>query len=491
MSPAPNPLLRLIPQVDRVLREPAVAELVERHGRGLVADAIRRSTDRLRADSGGTHATAEAVLQAIVIEVGQDLSEAGRRTLRRAINATGIVLHTGLGRAVLPQAAVEAVVDAARGHSLLEVNPETGERGQRLNHVSGLMRELTGAEDALVVNNCAAAVFLAISAMAAGREVVIARGQLVEIGGSFRIPDVIRQSGARLVEVGATNKVRLSDYASAITTDTAMLLRVHPSNFRIVGFTEEPSLAEMAELGRQHGIPVMDDLGSGALVDLTRHGVSAEPTVHASIGAGAGVVTFSADKLLGGPQAGLILGDRSLLARMKQHPLMRVLRVDKLTLAALEATLRLYRDEGQAFAQIPTLAALAATTERLHVRAESLRQILASLRCEGARERGGEGATDTAPMLSVELVEGSSQVGGGSLPGESLPTTLVSVRSSEIPTAELARRLRTGEPSVWGRIRKDRLLFDLRTITEEELPQIAQALRIALSIGKGGTHAVD
>jgi L-seryl-tRNA(Ser) seleniumtransferase len=368
-------LLRQIPKTDRVLAEPSASRLVERHGRAVVVEAIRRATDELRASvlSGNGAASGNGDLLGPILEaVGRRVEQASRRSLRRAINATGIVLHTGLGRAVLSEAAAEAVYEVARSHSLLEVDPETGERDSRLSHIAGLIRELTAAEDALVVNNNAAAVFMTISALAGGKEVVISRGQLVEIGGSFRIPDVIRAAGARLVEVGATNKVHLRDYAAAITAETALLLRVHPSNFRIVGFTEEPSLPELVALGRERGIPVMDDLGSGALVDLTRYGLVAEPTVHASVQAGADIVTFSGDKLLGGTQAGLVIGKADLIARMTRHPLMRVLRVDKLTMAGIEATLRLYRDEATAMREVPTLAALTASRETLRARAERL-----------------------------------------------------------------------------------------------------------------------
>jgi L-seryl-tRNA(Ser) seleniumtransferase len=305
-------------------------------------------------------------------------------------------------------------------------------------------------------------VFLAVSALASGKEVVISRGQLVEIGGSFRIPDVIRSAGARLVEVGTTNRARIADYAAGITGETALLMRVHPSNFRIIGFTEEPSLAELVALGRERAVPVLDDLGSGALIDLTRYGLTAEPTVQASVEAGADVITFSADKLLGGPQAGLVVGRRELIGRMKRHPLMRVLRPDKLTLAATEATLRLYRDEARALREIPTLAALAVQPEVIRARAERLKELLAAL------------------PLETELEAGKSQVGGGSLPGEELPTTLLTVRSEGIGTTELARRLRLGEPSVWGRIQRDRLLLDLRTVSESELDDLAAAIQTSV-----------
>lgn len=462
--PDPPSALRRIPKIDRILAEPAIEALVETAGRAVVLEAVRRSTEALRERlrSGGEPGENGKLLAQVCADVARRVAEESRPTLRRAINATGVVLHTGLGRAVLPHPAAQAVYRTALGHSLLEVDPSTGERGSRLDHVRGLLRELTGAEDALVVNNNAAAVFLAVSALAAGREVIISRGQLVEIGGSFRIPDVIRSSGARLVEVGTTNKVRLSDYAAAITPDTALLLRVHPSNFRIVGFTEEPSLAELTALGKERGIPVMDDLGSGALADLAAYGVGEEPTVHESVRAGADVITFSGDKLLGGPQAGLVIGSAERLAAMKRHPLMRVLRVDKLTLAALEATLRLYRNEPDALRSIPTLAALTASPEDLHARAGRLAALLDGL------------------PLEISLESGRSQVGGGSLPGEELPTTLVVLRSHEIEAGELARRLRLHEPSIWGRVRKGAVLLDARTISETEFDEIRDGLKRCL-----------
>ncbi len=453
-------LLRQIPKTDRVLQEPRIVELAAEHGRAVVLEAVRESADSLRAAilDGNGHTPRGDLLESLLDGVEARVAASAQRSLRRAINATGVVLHTGLGRAVLSEAAARAVAETAASHSLLEVDPESGERGSRLSHVAGLLRELTGAEDALLVNNNAAAVYLGIGALAAGREVVISRGQLVEIGGSFRIPDVIRAAGARLVEVGTTNKTHLCDYERAITPETALLLRVHPSNFRIVGFTEEPPLEALVALGRERGVPVMDDLGSGALVDLSRHGLVAEPTVHASVRAGADVVTFSGDKLLGGTQAGLAVGRRDLLERLKRHPLMRVLRADKLTLAGMEATLRLYRDEGRALREIPTLAALTAPLETVRARAERL--------ADWVRPTG----------LDVSLEEGISQVGGGSLPGEEIPTVVVSLSAAGVPPGELARRLRLGEPSVWGRVRRERLLLDPRTVRDEELAELAEAV---------------
>ncbi len=467
MSDNPQALLRQIPKIDRILLDPELTALAERCGQGLVTRSAREAAEALRSalleGRYAPHSGNGDLLAMLRADVVRRVERASRPTLRRAINATGVVLHTGLGRAVLSEVAAQAVHEAARSHSLLEVDAETGERGSRLQHIAALVRELTGAEDALIVNNNAAAVFLAISALAAGKEVVIARGQLVEIGGSFRIPDVIRSAGARLVEVGTTNKVRLSDYADAVTPDTALLLRVHPSNFRIVGFTEEPALEEMTALGRELGIPVMDDLGSGALIDLSRYGLVAEPTVHASVAAQAEVVTFSGDKLLGGTQAGLVIGRKDFLTRMKRHPLMRVLRVDKLTLAGMEATLRMYRDEATALRENPTLAALTAHRDDLRARAEALAAHLQGCEAE------------------VVLESGISQVGGGSLPGEELPTTLVSLSPHTLSAAELSRRLRVGDPSIWGRVQRERFLLDLRTVRPDEITELATGIRSALA----------
>jgi L-seryl-tRNA(Ser) seleniumtransferase len=457
--------LRRIPSIDRLLADSHAAGLLARFPRARVVEALREATGEWRAAlrSGDGREWLEEGEAALWRSAERHLRAEEALSLRPAINATGVVLHTGLGRSVLSRAAVAAMAAVGGAHSLLEIDPETGERGSRQEHVSPLLRRLTGAEDALSVNNNAAAVLLAIATLAAGREVVIARGQLVEIGGSFRIPDVIRQSGARLVEVGATNKVRLADYQAAMTDETALLLRVHPSNFQIVGFTEEVPLPALVQLGRERGIPVMDDLGSGALIDLTRHGLQAEPTVQESVAAGADVITFSGDKLLGGPQAGLILGRRDCLDRMKRHPLMRAVRNDKVTMAALEATLRLYLDEERAAREIPTLRALTALPEALRARAARLRRLIGKV------------------SAVVRLEPGISQVGGGSLPAERLPTTLVVLVPESVGEGELARRLRLGEPPVFGRVQHGRLLLDPRTVADEELPQLAAAVRAALA----------
>jgi L-seryl-tRNA(Ser) seleniumtransferase len=387
---------------------------------------------------------------------GERLARLSRPSLRRVVNATGVVLHTNLGRSALAPAAVEAVREAAAYHSNLEMDLETGQRGSRQSHVADRLCRLTGAEAAAVFNNNAAAVFLALTALSAGREVIVSRGQLVEIGGSFRIPEIVQSGGARLVEVGTTNRTRLEDYRRAITDQTAMILKVHPSNYRVVGFTESVESEELAALGREYGIPVMEDLGSGALVDLSARGIGDEPQAGASVDAGLDLVTVSGDKLLGGPQAGILRGKKAYIDEVKRHPLARALRCDKVTLAALEATLRLY-ESGRAWEEIPTLRYLSRSVEEIRGMAE----------CVMSRIK---------PPLHADLLPGHSQVGGGSLPGEQLPTCLLALSCDGLSDAELSRRLRAGETPVVGRTNAGRVLLDFRTVEEVVIPLILAAL---------------
>jgi L-seryl-tRNA(Ser) seleniumtransferase len=401
--------------------------------------------------------------------------------LRPIINATGVILNTNLGRAPLSQAALSAISAAACGYSNLEYDLAEGARGSRHTHVRALLSELTGAEDALVTNNNAAAVLLVLSTLAAAREVIISRGELVEIGGGFRVPDILRQSDARLVEVGTTNRTRLRDYEQAITAETALLLSVHPSNFSILGFTEATPLPQLAQLARNRNLLLVEDLGSGCLLETSHYGLAHEPTPQESIAAGADVVCFSGDKLLGGPQAGIIVGRRDVLARIAQHPLMRAVRIDKLTLAALEATLRHYQRH-EVSAQVPIWRMIAAPLETLRQRAELWAAALASCGIQAA------------------ITEGSSTIGGGSLPGETLPTALLTLseprfseqgqqttgqqkKSSASPGVsaleQLAAHLRTGTPPVVARISRERLLLDPRTVLPEQDEALLQALRSA------------
>lgn len=437
-----------------------MAAILGRYPRPAVLEAVREGLGdaraRLRAGS-----VEEFRLGALLAAVRCRLEERARRHYRRVVNATGIVLHTNLGRAPLPRAAIEAVAETVAGYGNLELDLDEGARGSRQAGVASLLRALTGAEAALVVNNNAAAVLLGVGALAAGGETIVSRGEMIEIGGSFRIPDVIRQGGARLVEVGTTNRTRIADYEAAVTPDTRLLLKVHPSNFRVVGFAGVPTAAEVAELGRRMGIPVMEDLGSGTLVDLRRFGLPREPTVRESLAAGIDLLAFSGDKLLGGPQAGILLGRRDLVKRLERHPLMRALRPDKMTLAALEATLLLYRaGEEHAVRSVPALRMLAQTAEELEGRAARLRALLVAI-----------------PGVDAELRDGTGHAGGGALPEAGIPTRVVAVACAGSSPARLARRLRGQEPAVVGRVGGDRLLLDVLTIDDGDLPAVAEALR--------------
>jgi L-seryl-tRNA(Ser) seleniumtransferase len=453
-----NEKLRQLPSVDRLLGEDATQQLVAAYGHDQTVDALRATLDAVRnevragadvPDVATLAARADAFLQARLAP-----------TLRRVINATGVIIHTNLGRAPLSAAARAAMEAAAGGYSTLEYDLEAGGRGHRTAHAERLLCELTGAESTLVVNNNAGAVLLALAGLARGKGVVVSRGQLVEIGGGFRVPDVMAQSGARLIEVGTTNRTHLRDYAGALVADedVALILRAHHSNFRIVGFTAEPSLAELVALGTEHGLPVMDDLGSGALLDTTEHGLAHEPTVQESVTAGAAVVCFSGDKLLGGPQAGIIVGKTEHVDPLKRHPLARALRADKLCLAGLQATLLHYL-KGEATEQVPVWRMIATPLLEIERRARRWRQ---SLR---------------RASVEAEIVDGESTVGGGSLPGETLPTKLVALA---IPHPDqLAAALRAADPPVVARIEEDRLVLDPRTVLVEEEKELLRAVKEA------------
>ncbi len=404
-------LLRRLPKVDEALKQPLIAAQLEAHPRQVVVDALRIEIDTARAHilSDETY-----VLDAeqLMIDAVTRIERAARRSLRRVVNGTGIIVHTNLGRSALCDAAVEAVADVASGYSTLEYDVGTGERGSRHVHCEQLICKLTGAEAALAVNNNAAAVMLGIAALARGGEAVVSRGQLVEIGGSFRIPDIMAESGATMVEVGTTNKTHMRDYENAITPRTKLLLKVHSSNFRVVGFTQEVELAELVLLGARNGIPVFEDQGSGVLLDLREFGLPHEPTVGESIAAGASLVSCSGDKLLGGPQAGILVGRYDVIAKLKQHPMARALRLDKMTLAALEVTLRTYLDPARAIAEIPTLRMLTISAEEVGVRAQNLAARI-RVRCGDA--------------FDVDAVPDVARAGGGALPTAEIPTVAVRI----------------------------------------------------------------
>jgi len=454
-------MMTAIPKVDRMLGWPEISALLAKHPRPVVLVALRSVLDRLREDVRNNGDAAALEPARISAQVSSELASRSKPSLQAVVNGTGVVVHTNLGRSPLADQAEAAIHTVSAGYSNLEYDLETGERGTRYAHVEGLICELTGAEAALVVNNNAAAVILALSSLAQGREVIVSRGELVEIGGSFRIPDVMRQGGAQLVEVGTTNRTRIRDFQAAITDATALLLKVHTSNFAIVGFTAEASVAEMSALGGASGIPVMLDAGSGCLIDLSPYGISGEPTVRRYLDAGVDVVTFSGDKLLGGPQAGLIAGRRRFIEPMKRHPLLRALRMDKLNLAALEATLRLYRDERQALAAIPTLRMLTMTAVQLARRADVIARRLRR-----------------ALPDSVRLVKhpGESSAGGGSFPLLQLPTTLIEVRIAGNSPQQVEAALRRASTPVIGRIHRDRYLLDVRTVMDRDLPALAQSM---------------
>jgi L-seryl-tRNA(Ser) seleniumtransferase len=442
------PGLRRLPAVDKLLARPEAAALIDAHGRLLTTDAIRAAIDQARSAirNGGVAPDEPGLID----RAASLLREWTRPRPRSVVNATGVIIHTNLGRAPLSTAALAAMQAAAAGYSDLEYDLASGERGQRMAAVEDAVCRVTGAQAALVVNNNAGAVLLALSAIARDKGVLISRGQLVEIGGGFRVPDVMAQSGARLIEVGTTNRTHRRDYETALVTssvEVAAILRAHSSNFRVIGFTAEVPLSELVEIGEWKGVPVIDDLGSGALLDTAKHGLMHEPTVQESIATGAGLVCFSGDKLLGGPQAGILAGKRDLVERCKQHPLARALRIDKLDLAALSATLTHYL-KGEAEREVPVWRMISMSVEEIDRRAHSLGESL--------RQMG----------YWAEVISGRSTVGGGSLPGETLPTRLVAL-AVESPDAFLAK-LRAGDPPVVARIEADRVVFDLRTVMDDE-----------------------
>ncbi|MFO7607040.1 MAG: L-seryl-tRNA(Sec) selenium transferase [Desulfurivibrionaceae bacterium] len=450
-------LLQSIPKVDEFLGR------LEERGYDIgqqVKLSVREVLERCREEILAGHLTdpEDLAFENLADRVEERLHRRMAPNFRGLINGTGVVIHTNLGRSVLPDEAMAMIARVGGGYSNLEFDLETGRRGSRYSLVEDLLCELTGAEAGLVVNNNAAAVLLCLDTLAKGREVVVSRGQLVEIGGSFRIPDVMARSGARLVEVGATNRTHLRDYEGAIGEETALLLKVHTSNYRMIGFTSEVPLAEMVELARRHGLPVMEDLGSGCLLDLSRFGLIKEPTVGEVIESGVDVVTFSGDKLLGGPQAGIILGRREIIDKIKANPMTRALRIDKFTLAGLEAVLRLYYDEETALARIPTLAMLSMSKDAI---AGKARRLVRRLK----KDLSGE--------CSVSIVDTGSRVGGGAMPEQDLPSKAVALRPGAISVNELEERLRASEVPVIGRIEHDLFLLDMRTVADKEILPLA------------------
>jgi L-seryl-tRNA(Ser) seleniumtransferase len=464
MDPARARLLRQLPAVDELLRALQLQSFLSGLSRPFAAEVIRHAVTSARQEilaAPADHLPQEFDRESFLRTVAGALESARRPSLTRVINATGVIIHTNLGRSPLSEAAQEAVLEAARSYSNLEYDLKEGARGSRQAHLEELLTELTRAEAALVVNNNAAAIMLALNSLAAGREVIISRGQLVEIGGSFRMPEIMAASGAILREVGTTNKTYLKDYELAITGNTALLLRVHPSNFRIMGFTREVPLAELVALGRRYGLMVMEDLGSGCFVDLSRFGLEKEPTVQETVATGCDVVTFSGDKLLGGPQAGIILGNREVVGRLKQNPQMRALRPDKMTLAGLEATLRLYLDEPRALAELPTLAMITRPLAEVVRQARRLARII---------------KRTFAGRLQVEIRESVARVGGGALPQEPLPSRALALTLPPLAAHQLEARLRQASPPIIARVEHETLLLDVRTLLPHDQPALLAGL---------------
>lgn len=456
-------VLRQLPSVDRLLMTPVAHRLAERYGRELVVEALRRRLEGLR--SAILEGRDTVPMNAAIVHDAQEwIEDLVSPTLRPVVNATGVIVHTNLGRAPLSGRALAALQEVGGGYSTLEYDVQAGKRGSRSVHASELLRRITGAEAAFVANNNAAAVLLMLTALCSGGEVIISRGQLVEIGGGFRVPDVMAQSGARLVEVGTTNRTHLSDYADAIGGETAAILVAHHSNFKIVGFTSEPELQELAELAHTNGLPLLYDQGSGALYDTAPYGLDREPTVIAGLRAGVDVVAFSGDKLLGGPQAGILCGRQTYIDRIKTHPLARAVRPDKLCLSALSATLTHYM-LGESESKVPVRRMMSRSLEELAERAGRW--------AEQLREAG----------LLVTVIDGVSTVGGGSLPGSTLPTKLVAVDHANVEA--LADRLRQNSPPIVGRIQDNRYIVDPRTVMEEQEEPLLAALSREAQVARG------
>ena len=453
---SPNPL-RNIPSVNELLEIPALKTLVDRVSHNAVVTSVRSVLEEIRGEfqSAAAGRTLPSVAELAERVAGRVL-QGEEPSLRPVINATGILLHTGLGRAPLAEEAIEELVAVARDYASVELDLNSGKRSRRIVAVEGLLKEITGAEAAMVVNNNAGATMLTLSAVAAGGEVIVSRGELVEIGGSYRLPEVMAASGAVLREVGSTNKTRLDDYAEAVGESTAALMVVHPSNYLVVGFSESVDLKELVELGHGHKLPVIHDAGSGALIDFTQFGFSDEPVASQSIKTGADLVLFSGDKLLGGPQCGIIAGRRVLIEKLNKHPMARALRVDKLTLAALWATLHLYRKPEVARRKVPLLSLLDTSIENLRNRAQRLAPQMAAAEA----------------IESAQPLDSTTYLGGGSIPTQQLPTCCIALKPASISVDRLATALRSNKPSVVGRIQDERLLLDLRTV----MPRQDQAL---------------
>lgn len=461
-------LFSKLPSVDEVLNDEKIIILLEEYPRILVVDNIRKNIDEIRKsivslkedETENFHID----YSKLICSIEQDIKESYSLSLKKVINGTGVVIHTNLGRSLLSESIKEEVWKVASRYSNLEYDLELGERGSRYSHLEDTIKKITGAEGVLVVNNNAAAVLLVLSTIAKGKEVVVSRGELVEIGGAFRIPNVMEESGGKLIEVGTTNKTHLRDYEEAINEYTSALLKVHTSNYRIIGFTKSVDIDELTPLAKKYNIPIIEDLGSGLFVDISKYGLSYEPTVMDSLNKGADIVTFSGDKILGGPQAGIIVGKKEYIDMMKKNQLTRALRVDKITIAALEATFRLYLEENKAIKEIPTLRMLTYTKDEICEKAENLYSIMKNKNLD----------------IKIDIEDGHSQVGGGSMPLERIDTKLITIIPNNMSVSSLEKKLRLSENHIIGRVYDDKYILDVRTIFEDEFEIVADELVKAL-----------
>ncbi|WP_077368035.1 L-seryl-tRNA(Sec) selenium transferase [Anaerosalibacter sp. Marseille-P3206] len=464
-------LFTLIPKVDDLLQSPLIEKLSNEVPRVVVVDSIREEVELLRKrirEKKFSEAELKERIDLLPQFIEDRILRKNRYKLRRVVNGTGVVIHTNLGRSLINEEIMKNIIDVATNYSNLEYDLNLGERGSRYSHLEEIIKDITGGESAMVVNNNAAAVLLALSTMAKDREVVVSRGELIEIGGSFRVPDVMAQSGAELVDVGTTNKTHVWDYENAINENTGALLKVHTSNYRILGFTSSVSIEELKVLKDKYDIPLIEDLGSGVLIDLSKYGLEYEPTVQDSIRKGVDIVTFSGDKLLGGPQAGIIVGKKEYIDKMKKNPLTRAFRVDKFTISALESTLRYYLDEEKAVKSISTLNMLTITLDQLESKANSLKEVL----CRDV----------DSDHLEVEVVDDTSEVGGGSLPLEKLPTKCVTLSPKMVSSSQFEKNLRDYEIPIITRVYRDKIYIDLRTVKDSEFEIILNGVLYALEI---------
>jgi len=458
-------ILSSLPKVDDILKYDAISKMEYSFPRVMIVDSIREEIDSLRNTilrfDEDKLKDFKINIDDLVTKIINSIKKKNKMKLHKVINATGVVLHTNLGRAPISESVIDDLVEVACNYSTLEFNLENGERGSRYSHVEELICKLTGAEAALVVNNNAAAVLLVLDTLAKGKEVIVSRGQLVEIGGSFRVPEVMAQSGAKLVEVGTTNKTHLFDYENNINEDTALILKVHTSNYKIIGFSEEVHSRILVELGEKYNIPVVEDIGSGTLIDFSKYGLQKEPTIQESLKNGVDIVTFSGDKLLGGPQAGIIVGKKEYIDKMKKNQLTRALRIDKMTLVVLEGTLRLYLDEEKVIENIPTLNMLTVDINILKNRAQKLYSKI----------------KNSKPNIKHSLIKGFSQVGGGSMPLEKLPTYIIALESEKVSANKIEEYLRKYNTPIICRISEDKVLLDVRTLKDIDFDEIVEALK--------------